>query len=79
MRLKTLGDLNRIYSFQDTAILCEIFEQRSSLLQKLFKYKNMPKNAIVQVLFWVVYKDLKANVALLYQQMQKLLEFLKKQ
>ena len=72
MRLKTLGDLNRIYNFQDTAILCEIFEQRSSLLQKLFKYKNMPKNAIVQVLFWVVYKDLKANVALLYQQMQKL-------
>ena len=72
LRLKTLGDLNRIYNFQDTAILCEIFEQRSSLLQKLFKYKNMPKNAIVQVLFWVVYKDLKANVALLYQQMQKL-------
>ena len=37
LRLKTLGDLNQIYDFQDTAILCEIFEQRSSLLQKLFK------------------------------------------
>ena len=36
--LKTLGDLNRIYNFQDTAILYEIFEQRSSLLQKLFKF-----------------------------------------
>ena len=27
LRLKTLGDLNRIYNFQDTAILCEIFEE----------------------------------------------------
>ena len=26
MRLKTLGDMNRIYNFQDTLILCEIFE-----------------------------------------------------
>ena len=32
LRLKTLGDLNRIYNFQDTAILCEIFESRSALL-----------------------------------------------
>ena len=38
MRLKTLGDLNRIYNFQDTAILFEIFESRSALLQKLFKF-----------------------------------------
>ena len=30
--------MNRIYNFQDTAILCEIFESRSALLQKLFKY-----------------------------------------
>ena len=37
LRLKTLGDLNRIYNFHDTAILCEIFESRSALLQKLFK------------------------------------------
>ena len=38
LRLKTLGDLNRIYNFQDTAILCEIFEERATLLQKLFKF-----------------------------------------
>ena len=38
LRLKTLEDWNRIYNFQDTAILCEIFESRSALLQKLFKY-----------------------------------------
>ena len=38
LKLETPGDLNRIYNFQDTAILCEIFESRSALLQKLFKY-----------------------------------------
>ena len=26
LRLKPMGDLNKIYNFQDTAILCEIFE-----------------------------------------------------
>ena len=45
LRLKTLGDLNRIYNFQDTAILCEIFEQRASLLQKLFKFKPRKCNS----------------------------------
>ena len=43
LKLKTLGDLNRI--FQDTAILCEIFEERSSLLQKLFKYNAKKCNS----------------------------------
>ena len=37
MKLKNLGELNKIYNFQDTIILCEIFEQRSVHLQKLFK------------------------------------------
>ena len=45
LRLKTLGDLNRINNFQDTAILCEIFEQRSTLLQKLFKYNAKKCNS----------------------------------
>ena len=38
LKLKTLGDLNKIYNFQDTLILCEIFEQRAGRLQELFKY-----------------------------------------
>ena len=38
MKLKNLGDLNKIYNFQDTIILCKIFEQPSEHLQKLFKY-----------------------------------------
>ena len=45
LRLKMLGDLNRIYNFQDTAILCEIFESRSALLQKLFKYNAKKCNS----------------------------------
>ena len=45
LRLKTLGDLNKIYNLQDTAILCEIFEKRSSQLQKLFKYNPRKCNS----------------------------------
>ena len=29
IKLKDLGKLNKIYNFQDTIILCKIFEQRS--------------------------------------------------
>ena len=45
LRLKTLGDLNKIYNFQDTTILREIFEQRANLLQKLFKYNPRKCNS----------------------------------
>ena len=45
LKLQTLEDLNRIYNFQDTAILCEIFESRSTLLQKLFKYNPKKCNS----------------------------------
>ena len=45
LKLETLGDLNRIYNFQDTAILCEIFESRSTLLQKPFKYNPRKCNS----------------------------------
>ena len=45
LKLKTLGDLNIIYNFQDTTILCEIFEQRSSHLQKLFNFNARKCNS----------------------------------
>ena len=45
MRLKTLGDMNKIYNFQDTVILCEIFGKRASLLQQLFKYNPRKCNS----------------------------------
>ena len=38
LKLRNLGELNHIYNFQDTIILCKIFEQRSSHLQEIFKY-----------------------------------------
>ena len=46
MKLKDLGELNKIYNFQDTIILCEIFEQRSMHLQKLFKYNPRKCNSV---------------------------------
>ena len=45
MKLKNLGELNKIYNFQDTIILCEILEQRSGHLQKLFKYNPRKCNS----------------------------------
>ena len=45
LRLKTLGDLKRIYNFQDTVIFCEIFEERATLLQKLFKFNPRKCNS----------------------------------
>ena len=45
LKLKTLGDMNRIYNFQDTLILCQSFEQRASLLDKLFKFNPRKCNS----------------------------------
>ena len=45
MILQDHGELNKIYNFQDTIILCEIFEQRSDHLQKLFNYNTRKCNA----------------------------------
>ena len=44
MELKN-DELNKIYNFQDTIVLCEIFEQRSDHLQKLFKYNARKCNS----------------------------------
>ena len=65
LKLKTLGDFNRIYDFQDTAILCEIFEQRSSLLQKLFKYNAKKCNSASSFSFCVQRLKSKCCIALL--------------
>ena len=45
MKLENLGELNKIYNFQDTIILYEIFEQRSSHLQNLFKFNPRKCNS----------------------------------
>ena len=43
--MKDLGELSKIYNFQDTVILCAIFEQRFCHLQKLFKFNPRKCNS----------------------------------
>ena len=45
VKLDKLGELNKLYNFQDTIILCEIFENRSQQLYKLFKYNPKKCNS----------------------------------
>ena len=45
IKLKDLGEFNKIYNLQDAIILCEIFEQRSEQLQRLFKYNPRKCNS----------------------------------
>ena len=47
MKLENLGELNKLYIFQDIIILCEIFENRSHQLQKLFKYNPEKCNSAI--------------------------------
>ena len=44
LKLKNLGEHNQIYNFQDTIILCEIFEHFSRL-QDVFKYNSRKCNS----------------------------------
>ena len=45
MKLKNLGELNKIDNFQDTIVLSEIFEKRSEHLEKLFKFNPRKCNS----------------------------------
>ena len=45
LKLKNLDELNHIYTFQDTIILCEIIEQRSLGLENFFKYNPRRYNS----------------------------------
>ena len=45
LKLKYLGELNNIYNFQETIILCEMFEQRSCHLRKVFKFNPRKCNS----------------------------------
>ena len=46
MKSSNLGELNKIYNFEDAIILCEIFEQRSSRLQEIFKFNPRKCNPL---------------------------------
>ena len=43
--MRNLGDLNMICNFQDTIILCEIFESRASFLNDKFKFNPRKCNS----------------------------------
>ena len=45
LKMSNLGELNKIYNFQDTIILAEMFEQRSDFLQNIFKYNPRKCNS----------------------------------
>ena len=45
LKMSNLGELNKIYNFQDTIILAEMIEQRSDFLQKIFKYNPRKCNS----------------------------------
>ena len=64
MKLKNLGELNRIYNFQDTIILCEIFEQRSELLQEIFTYNSRKSNSASSFFGWIHRNKSKCSIAL---------------
>ena len=36
LKMKNLGNMNESYNFQDTIIICEIFESRASLMKKIW-------------------------------------------
>lgn len=76
MKLKNLGELNILYNFHDTIILCEY------LKTVLLSYKNFlnttQESVIPQVLLVFVSLETKASVWLLFQQKLNMLGFLKK-
>ena len=45
MDFENLDEINKIYNFQGTIILCEVFEQHFEQLQKLFNYNPWKCNS----------------------------------
>ena len=45
MNLENLREFNKLYNFQETIILCQIFEQKSHHLQKMFKFNPKKCNS----------------------------------
>ena len=75
MRFENFGEPNNLYNLQDKIILCEIFEQSSAHLQKMFKFD--PKNVILPVLLAFVFVEIKVNVWMLFLLTLNRLNFLR--
>ena len=75
MKLKNLGELNILYNFHDTIILCEY------LKTILLSYKNFlnttQESVIPQVILVVVSIQTKVSVLLLFQRKLNMLGLLK--
>ena len=76
LKLENLGELNKLYNFQDIIILCEVFGQRSAHLQEMFKFN--PKNVILLVLLVDPFTMTKVNVCLPLQLTLNKSNFLKR-
>ena len=76
LRLKTLGDMNRVYNFQDTLIYAKFSNK------ELHSWKNflnlILESAIVRALFQVLSTETKVNVTLSSLETPNKLEFLKR-
>ena len=59
-----MGELNKYYNIQDTLILCEIFEQRSDMLQRLFKFNPRKCNSASVFSGYVHRNKSKCNIVL---------------
>ena len=64
LNLQTLGELNKYYNIQDTLILCEIFEQTSDMLQRLFKFNPRKCNSASVFSGYVHRNKSKCNIVL---------------
>ena len=67
MRLKKLSELNDIYNFQDTIILCEIFENRAKEMTKKFPF-NLRKCTSTSSLSGCIHRYLSKAIILLSTQ-----------
>ena len=61
LKMSNLGELNKIYNFQDTIILCELFEHRPDFSEKKYLILT-PEDAIVQAGFLAVFTITKTSV-----------------
>ena len=73
LRLEKLSDLNDLYNFQDTIILCEIFENRASEMMY-----NFPINRTNLARSAAVFTNICLRFLFLYQQKQNILAFSKR-
>ena len=51
LKMRNIGDLNDLFNFQDTIILCEVFESRALIMNK--KYKNNPRRCNSASTLWL--------------------------